>query len=208
MNIIIADDHAIVRRGLQQIITSRRGWTVAAEASNADELLSVLRSRTFDVLVLDVSLEGRSGVDVLSSVHAEHPRLPVLMLSMYPEEQYALRCLRAGALGYVQKDAEPLDILTAIDKVAAGRMHVSNGVLEQMKSELVRGTAEIPHERLSKREFEVFRSLASGKSVREIAETLNLSPKTVSTYRTRILEKTGLRTNADIVTYAIRNGII
>lgn len=208
MRIVIADDHAIVRRGLQQIITSRRGWEVAAEASNAAELLTILRSDTFDVLVLDVSLDGRSGVDVLGSVHAEHPDLPVLMLSMYPEEQYALRCIRSGARGYVQKEAEPAIILDAIERVAAGNLYVGNGVLQQMTAELVRGSSNVLHDRLSKREFEVFRLIALGTPIRDIAETLNLSAKTVSTYRTRILEKLGLRTNADIVAYAIRNQII
>lgn len=208
MRIVIADDHAIVRRGLQQIIASRRDWVVAAEASSAAELLTILRDGEFDVLVLDVSLGGRSGVDVLGSIHAEHVALPVLMLSVYPEEQYALRCIRSGALGYVQKDADPSVIIGAIEKVASGRLYVSGNVLQQMTSELVHGQSDILHERLSKREFEVFRLIATGIPIRDIAEALNLSAKTVSTYRARILEKTGLRSNADIVAYAIRNDLI
>lgn len=208
MKIVIADDHAIVRRGLQQIITGRSGWIVAAEASNAMELLNVLRDDTFDVLVLDVSFDGRSGIDILGSVRAEHPRLPVLMLSMYAEEQYAVRCIRAGALGYAQKNVEPATILEAIETVAAGQLFVSSEVQQQMASELVRGTSDVLHERLSKREFEVFRLLAQGMPILAIAGALNLSAKTVSTYRSRILEKTGLHSNADIVTYAVRKGMI
>ena len=208
MKIAIADDHAIVRRGLQQIIAGRSGWVVAAEASDATELLTVLRGETFDILVLDVSFDGRSGIDMISSVHAEHPRLPVLMLSMYPEEQYAVRCIRAGALGFVQKDAEPATIIDAIERVAAGHLCVSNEVLQQMTSELVKGSSGVLHERLSKREFEVFRLLALGIPIHEIATSLNLSAKTVSTYRARILEKMSLRSNADIVAYAVRKGMV
>lgn len=208
MKIAIADDHAIVRRGLQQIIANRKGWVVAAEASDANQLLSVLRNETFDILVLDVSFDGRSGVDIISSVRAEHPRLPVLMLSMYPEEQYAVRCIRAGALGFVQKNADPVTIIDAIERVAAGNLCVSNEVLQQMTSELVKGSSGILHERLSKREFEVFRLLALGTPLHQIAESLKLSAKTVSTYRARILEKMGLRSNADIVAYAVRKGMV
>lgn len=208
MKIVIADDHAIVRRGLQQIISGRRGWVVAAEASDATQLLTVLRGAPFDVLVLDVSFDGRSGIDVIGSVRAEHPALRILMLSMYPEEQYAVRCIRAGALGFVQKNAEPATILDAIEKVASGHLFASNQVLQQMAAELVKGSSDVLHERLSKREFEVFRLLALGMPIHEIAEAIHLSAKTVSTYRARILEKMGLRSNADIVTYAVRKGMI
>ncbi|HWW60303.1 MAG TPA: response regulator transcription factor [Thermoanaerobaculia bacterium] len=208
MKLVIADDHAIVRRGLQQIISSRHGWIVAAEASDASQLLTVLRGGQFDVLVLDVSFDGRSGIDVIGTVRAAYPRLGILMLSMFPEEQYAVRCIRAGALGFVQKNAEPATIIEAIEKVAAGHLFVSTEVLQQMASELVRGSSAVLHERLSKREFEVFRLIASGMPINQIAEALNLSAKTVSTYRARILEKMSLRSNADIVAYAVRKKMV
>jgi two-component system invasion response regulator UvrY len=208
MRIIVADDHAIVRRGLQLMIATRPGWTVVAEASNADQVFDVLRRVPCDVLVLDVSLGDRSGLDVLATFRPEFPSLPVLMLSMHAEEQYALRALRAGANGYIQKDRSLEEILDAIQKVAAGRLSVSEAVTGQMASEILHGNADNPHARLSAREFEVFRMIAAGRAVSEIAAALNLSVKTISTYRTRIMEKTGFRSNADIIGYAIRNGLL
>jgi DNA-binding NarL/FixJ family response regulator len=207
MKILIADDHSVVRRGLQQIIATRPGWAVA-EVSSADEVLPALRSDGFSALVLDVSLGGRSGIDLLGHIRAEFPTLPVLMLSMHAEEQYAIRCLRAGASGYIQKDSSPEELLEAIERVVSGRTYISHAVAEQLATELVRGPSDTPHERLSTREFEVFRLIAAGKSATEIAEVLNLSVKTVSTYRSRILVKTGFRSNADIITYAIRSGLV
>lgn len=207
MKIIVADDHAIVRRGFQQIVATRPGWEVSAEASNADELLSALRRDSFDVLVLDVSLGDRSGIDLLAHLRSEFPALPVLMLSMHPEEQYAVRCLRAGANGYIEKNSVPEEILDAIVRVAAGGKYITPALASRLADEIVRGTHD-PHARLSAREFEVFRLIAVGRSPSDIAEALHLSVKTVSTYRTRILEKTGFRTNADIITYAIRNSLV
>lgn len=208
MKVVIADDHAIVRRGLQLMIATRPGWTVVAEAANADQVFDVLRGVPCDILVLDVTLGDRSGLDVLQTLRPEFPSLPVLMLSMHAEEQYAIRALRAGATGYIQKDRSLEEILDAIEKVAAGRVYVSEAITGQMAMEIIRGNADTPHARLSGREFEVFRLIAAGRSVSEIAFALNLSVKTVSTYRTRILEKTGFRSNADIIAYAIRNGIV
>jgi DNA-binding NarL/FixJ family response regulator len=209
MNIIITDDHAIVRRGLQQIIATRAGWTVVGEAASGDELFALLRHiGDVDVLVLDVSLGDTSGLDLLSRVRELRPSLPVLMLSMYAEEHYAIRAIRAGASGYIQKDRPPEELLAAIERVAAGRTHVSEAVMDQMAATIAGGGREHPHEDLSPREFQVFRLIADGKSVTEIGELLNVSVKTVSTYRTRILEKTGFRTNAEIIAYAIRNGLL
>jgi len=209
MKILIADDHSVVRRGLKQIIVMRPGWTVAGEVSSPDEVLSTLRLQEFDMIILDVSLGARSGIDVLGDIRAEFPRLPVLMLSMHDEEQYAIRCLRAGASGYIQKDGSPEELLEAMQRVAMGRTYVSEAVAEQLATEVARGSSEHhPHERLSAREFEVFRLLGSGKSATEIADALHLSVKTVSTYRKRILMKTGFRSNADIITYAIRSGLM
>ena len=207
MKILIADDHGIVRRGLQQIIALRADWTVAGEVSHADEVLPALRRQHFDVVILDVSLSDRSGIDVLASIHAELPSLPVLMLSMHAEQQYAIRCLRAGAAGYIQKDTSPEELIAAIERVAAGRRYVSEAVGEQLAARLLLGDKE-PHERLSDRELEVFRLLAVGRTATGVAEALNISVKTVSTYRARILEKTGFGSNADIISYAIRNGLV
>lgn len=208
MKIIIADDHAIVRRGLQQIIHTRPDWSVVADAASAGELLDVLRRVNADVLVLDVSLGERSGIDLLAQIRTLEPKLPVLMLSMHAEEHYALRALRAGANGFIQKDKPPEEIIAAIARVAAGRTHVSTAVLDQMAATISGTKPDAPHEQLSQREFEVFRLIAAGKSVTEIAEFLHLSVKTVSTYRTRILQKTGFRTNADIIAYSIRTGLV
>lgn len=209
MKIIIADDHAIVRRGVQQILATRAGWTVVGEAAGGDELLELLRGGVdADVLVLDVSLGDRSGIDLLAPIRELRPALPVLMLSMYAEEHYALRALRAGAAGYIQKDRPPEEILVAIERVASGRRHVSEAVMEQLVETTSGSHREHPHEDLSPREFQVFRLIADGKSVTEIADLLDVSVKTVSTYRTRVLEKTGFRTNADIIGYAIRNGLL
>lgn len=207
MNIVIADDHAIVRRGLQQIIATRPAWRVVGEAAGGDELLALLRRIEADVLVLDVSLGDRSGVDLLGPIRELRPHLPVLMLSMYAEEHYAIRSLRAGAQGYIQKDCPPEAILAAIERVAGGRTHVSDMVMEQMAAAISGAHSDRPHERLSRREFQVFQLIAGGRAVSEIAEILQISVKTVSTYRTRIMEKTGFRTNADMIAYAIRSGL-
>lgn len=208
MKIVIADDHSVVRRGLQHIIATHAGWQVAAEAGRADDVLPLLRRERVDLLILDVSFGGRSGIDLLGPIRAEFPSLPVLMLSMHAEEQYAIRSLRAGASGYIQKDSSPEEIIEAIARVAAGHTYVSGAVADQMAAELVRrGPPTEPHERLSSREFEVFRLIAQGLSATEIAEALHLSIKTVSTYRSRLLVKTGFRSNAEIVAYAIRTGL-
>lgn len=207
MKIIVADDHAIVRKGFHQIVSTRAGWQVAAEAANGDELLTHLRRDSYDLLVLDVSLGERSGIELLEHVRSEFPSLPVLMLSMLPEEQYAVRCLRAGASGYVQKDSQPEEILNAIARIAAGAKYITPRLASHLADEMVRGQ-DSPHQSLSTREFEVFRLIAVGRSATEIAEMLHLSVKTVSTYRTRIMEKTGFRSNADIIAYAIRNSLV
>lgn len=206
MKLVVADDHAIVRKGFQQLAGTRRDWQLS-EAANADELFALLAREHFDILVLDVTLGSRSGIDVLEQVRAQRPSLPVLMLSMHPEEQYAVRCLRAGANGYIQKDSETEEIVQAIERVAGGGKFITPTLALRLADELMRGNAR-PHEALSTREFEVFRLIASGQTATEIAQTLNLSVKTISTYRTRILEKTGFRSNADIIAYAIRNSLV
>ena len=207
MKIIIADDHELVRRGLEQIIGNERDWTVTAVGS-ADELVRALRGDSFDVIVLDISLADRSGIELLPSLRAEFPRTPVLILSVYDEAQYAIRCLRAGAWGYVQKDRSAEQIIEAISRVGAGRRYISDEIAEQLAAEASEGRSERAHDRLSDREFEVVRRLALGQTVTEIAQGMNVSVKTVSTFRVRALEKLRLRTNADIVRYAVDHGLI
>jgi two-component system, NarL family, invasion response regulator UvrY len=208
IRIAIADDHAIVRRGLKQIISEMNDLRVTGEAASADELLTLIRSARFDVVVLDLTLGQRSGIDVLKQVKSEFPSLPILILSMHSEELFAVRALRAGASGYIQKEEAPDELVTAIRRIAAGRTYVSAAMSERLAEELSRGMApSLPHERLSDRELEVFRLLGQGNSVSEIAAALNLSVKTVSTHRTRIMEKTGFRNNAEIVHYVITNGL-
>jgi DNA-binding NarL/FixJ family response regulator len=200
--IAIADDHAIVRKGLRQIIADAAGLTVVGEAGSADELLTLVRSRPIDLVVLDLGLGVRSGIELVRHLRSECPHLRVLVMSMHREDLFAERALRAGASGYVQKDNAPEELLAAIEKVAGGGTYVSARVAEKLAMDVMYGRAEtVPHERLSDREFEVFRLLGRGMSITEIARALNLSAKTVSTHRTRIMEKTGLGTNADIVAY-------
>jgi DNA-binding NarL/FixJ family response regulator len=209
MRVLIADDHSIVRRGLQQIIATRPDWRVVAEASTPEDVLAELRRGPVDVLVLDVSLgAGRSGIDLLGQIRQEFPAVPILMLSMHPEEQYAIRCLRAGASGYIQKDSSPDQLIQAIERVAGGHTSISEAIADRLATDLRRGPPGQPHERLSTREFEVFRLIATGKTVTEIAEALHLSVKTVSTYRSRILDKTGFRSNAELIVYAIHNRLV
>jgi DNA-binding NarL/FixJ family response regulator len=204
IRIAVADDHAVVRKGLNKIISEVQDFALAGEAGSADELLTLLRSRPFDVVVLDLTLGTRSGIDIVKHIRSEFPRLPVLILSMHAEDLFAVRALRAGASGYLQKEVAPEELLVAIRRVAAGGTYVSRAMAERIAADLAQGDARLmPHERLSDREFEVLRLLGAGQSVTDIARALNLSPKTVSTHRTHILEKTGLQSNADIVQYVI-----
>ena len=206
--IVVADDHAVVRRGLSQIISEADELRLVGEAGSADELFDVLRSRPVDMIVLDLTLGNRDGIDLLKHIKSEFPRVSVLILSMHSEDIYALRALRAGASGYIQKEGAPDMLLTAIRRIAAGRTYVSPAMAEQLASDAAKGVlTSLPHERLSDREFEVFRLLGSGRSVTEIANALNLSVKTVSTHRTHILGKTGLETNAAIVDYVAAHGL-
>jgi DNA-binding NarL/FixJ family response regulator len=201
IRIAIADDHAVVRKGLRQILGETKDLVVTGEAASADELLSLLRAHPFDVVVLDLTLGSRDGIDLLKIIKSEFPRLHVLILSMHAEDLFAVRALRAGAGGYIQKEGAPEELLAAIRRIAAGRTYVSPAMAERFAIDLMRGSEKLLHERLSDREFQVFRALGSGKSVKEIADALNLSMKTVSTHRSHILTKTGLRNNADIVSY-------
>src|SRR5438067_5141340 len=191
IRIAIADDHAIVRKGLRQILSETNDLAVTGEASSADELLTLLRAQPFDVVVLDLTLGSRDGIDLLKIIKSEFPRLHVLILSMHAEDLFAIRALRAGARGYIQKEGAPEELVSAIRRIAAGRTYVCPAMAERITKDLMRGSEKLPHERLSDREFEVFHALGSGKSVTAIANDLNLSVKTVSTHRSRILDKTG-----------------
>jgi two-component system invasion response regulator UvrY len=206
--IVIADDHAVVRKGLRLILADADELLVAGEAASADELLTLLRTHPVDAVILDVGLGDRDGIEVLKQIRASFPRLPVLMMSMYSEDVYAIRALRSGASGYIEKSAAPELLLAAVRRVAAGGKWVSAAMTERLTAQIgSESPGSLPHERLSDREFEVFRLLGNGNSVTEIARALNLSVKTVSTHRMHILAKTGLETNAGIVDYVISNGL-
>lgn len=207
--IVIADDHAVVRKGLRLILSDGgSGLEIAGEAGTADELFTLLRSRPVDAVVLDVGLGDRDGIEVLKHIRAAFPRMPVLIISVHSEEIFAMRALRAGASGYIEKAAAPEVLLDAVRRVAAGGTYVSPAMTSRLTAGVARGpSGALPHERLSDREFEIFRLLGSGQSVTDIARSLNLSVKTVSTHRTRILSKTGLKTNAAIVDYVVLNGL-
>jgi DNA-binding NarL/FixJ family response regulator len=207
IRILIADDHAVVRRGLRDIITGESDLALAGEAATAHELMALARREEWDLAVLDVNLPDGNGLDLLKQLKAFFPDRPVLIMSMHPEDQYAVRMLKAGAAGYLTKESAPDDLLTAIRKVIRGGRYVSAGLAEQLATSLG-DPATAPHERLSDREFEVLRLIASGRTVGEIATQLSLSVKTVSTYRSRILEKTGMKHNAELTRYALENKLL
>ena len=202
---IVCDDHPIFREGLKKIIGQSRDITVTEEVSDGVTLMEKLHGRRFDVIILDISLPGANGLDILKDLRTSGQATPVLILSMHPEEQYAVRALRAGASGYVAKASVPEELLAAIRKVAGGRKYVSPSLAEQLASELDGSSEKSPHERLSDREFQIMRMIASGRKVKEIAADLCLSPATIGTYRARILSKLNLQSNAELIHYTIEN---
>ncbi|HLN03097.1 MAG TPA: response regulator transcription factor [Bryobacteraceae bacterium] len=206
--ILIADDHAILRRGLKEILMRELDDAICGEAENAEQVLAQVRNQEWDVVILDVTMPGRSGLDVLRDLKAMHPKLPVLVLSMHPEDQYGKRILKAGASGYMNKDTAPEELIKAIRKVQAGGRYVSPALAEKLAWDLNADQERPVHEILSDREFEVLRLLASGKTVGQIAQDLHLSPTTVSTYRARILEKMSMTTTAELMRYAIENHLV
>jgi len=208
MRILIADDHAMFRRGLRETLAEAFSRINFGEAKTAAETLDLVRGQHWDVVILDISMPGRSGLDILDDVKRLRPRTPVLLLTMHPEQQYARRALKAGAAGYLTKDSVPDELKTAIKKIVAGGRYVSATLAEKLAVDLRQG-ADVPlHELLSDREFQILRMLASGKTVKEMAEELSLSVKTVSTYRARILEKSGMKTNADLIRYALEAQLV
>ena len=209
MRILVCDDHAIVRRGLGEILEQEEGTPVTiGEAASAAEALELARKQAWDAIVLDITMPGRSGLELLKQLKEERPNLPVLALSVHPAEQYAVRMLRAGASGYLTKDSAPDELLTALRRIVRGGRYISPSVGEMLAAELGRPADELPHQGLSDREFEILRLLASGKRPSEIAEGLHLSVKTVSTYRARVLQKLHLRTTAEIMRYAVKHGLV
>lgn len=204
----MADDHAIVRAGLKLFISDQNDMTIAAEASSGAETIELLRAEEFDVLLLDISMPDRSGVDTLKAVRQLRPALPVLMLSAYAEEQYAVNLMRAGASGYVNKEAASAQLVNAIRTVVQGRKYVSPALAQILANGIASDSDEPLHRQLSQREFQVFCKLAAGQPASRIADELFLSVKTVSTYRSRIMEKMALKSNADLTYYAIKNKLI
>lgn len=208
IRVLIADDHAIVRHGLKQILAETDDLVVAGEAETGFQAIKMARQDTFDVVLLDISLPDRNGIEVLSQIKKTHPRLAILMLSMHTEHEFAIRALKAGASGYLNKQSAPVQLVTAIRQVAVGRKYISAALAEELANSLGGDTEQPLHELLSDREFQTLRLIASGKSLSVISEELSLSPKTVSVYRARLLEKLDLRNNSDLTRYAIKNKLV
>jgi DNA-binding NarL/FixJ family response regulator len=208
VKILIADDHAILRRGLKEILVRQLPDVVCGEAEDAQQVVGQVQSHDWDLVMLDISMPGRSGLDVLKDIKALRPKLPVLVLSMHPEDQYGKRVLRAGASGYMNKKSAPEELINAIRKLLAGGQYVSPALAERLALDLKHDAVKSAHEVLSDREFEVLRMIASGKTVTQIAEELHLSVNTVSTHRARILEKMQMTSNAELMHYALSNHLV
>lgn len=208
IRILMADDHAIVREGLKHIIAKTDDMTVSGEADSGQQLLDKVREQRFDVLLLDIGMPGRNGLEVLKQIKTDLPRLPVLVLTIYPEEQYALRVLRAGASGYLTKESAPERLVEAIRKVSAGGRYVSPSLAERLAVEAAGDISKPLHESLSDREYQVFCMIASGKTASEIADELSLSVKTISTHRARLLRKMQMKNNSELTHYAMQNHLV
>ncbi len=207
IRVLIADDHAIVRKGLRQIVKEQGSGMEIDEAENGQQVIEKIQLVTYDILVLDISMPGRDGLDILQEVRHSMPSLPVLILSMHPEEQYAIRMLKSGASGYLTKDCAPDQLVPAIQKIARGGKYVSDTLAERLLFDLTGQSSQQPHELLSDREYSVLLLIGQGRTPTEIAEQLLLSVKTVSTYRTRILEKLNLQTTAELIRYVIERSL-
>ncbi|HEX5057718.1 MAG TPA: response regulator transcription factor [Kofleriaceae bacterium] len=205
--VLLVDDHAVVRRGVRAILEDHLPAVAVSEASNGDEALAAIAEK-FDAVVLDLSMPGRDGFDLLTEIKHRQPKLPVLIMSLHGEEQFALRALRAGAAGYLTKSTAPEQLVAAITKVLRGGRYISESLAERLAADVGLEAPGTPHERLSDREFDVMRGIASGRSVSEIAAQMHLSVKTVSTYRTRLLEKMGMSSNAELTRYALEAGLV
>ena len=208
LKILIADDHGIVRKGLKQILLEQYPTAIIGEAETADLLIASTLKEKWDIVICDMSMPGRSGLDALNQIKQSTPQLPVLIMSMHPEDQYAVRVLKAGAAGFLGKETIHDDIIKAIETVRLGKKYITPEIAEKLAEALDTGIHQALHQTLSDREFDVFKLLASGKSVTEIGEQLLLSATTISTYRSRIMEKMGMRSNSDLTRYALEYGII
>lgn len=208
IRIVIADDHTIMREGLKRILDGAEDMEVVGEAVDGFEALAHVRKGGFDLLMLDLSMPGRSGVELIRQLKDEMPKLPILVLTMHEEEQYAVRAIRAGARGYLTKESAGTQLLSAIRKIASGRPYISSEVAEQLAMDAMPASDFLPHRELSNREFEVFSLLVSGKSITEIADMLHLSAKTVSTHKTRILQKMSMNSLAEMVQYAVAHRLL
>jgi len=208
IRILIADDHPIVREGYKKILMSQPDMDVTGEAGNGQEVLDLIQKKDFDLILLDISMPGRSGLEILKELKGQKPHLPVMILSIYPEEQYAIRALKAGAAGYLTKASAPEELISAIRKVSRGGKYISSSLAEKIAYQLDGDSEKAPHETLSDREYQILLMIASGKTVSDIAGEMCLSVKTVSTYRSRILDKMKLKNNAELTTYAIRNKLV
>jgi two-component system invasion response regulator UvrY len=208
IRVLLCDDHALIRRGIRDTLAGEPGIEVVGEAGDYGDLRAIMRTQPCDVLVLDINLPGRSGLDALHALKDEGSPVRALVVSMYPEDQYAIRALRAGAFGYVNKGGDPALIVQAVRTVAQGRKYVTPEIAQMLVESLTAPAIEQPHQRLSDRELQTLVMIASGKRLSDIAEDLNLSPKTVSVYRARVLEKLQLANNSELTVYAIRNGLV
>lgn len=205
---LIADDHAVVRMGLKQILIQAFPSAVIDEVGDAEDLLKKVTLGKWDVVISDISMPGRSGLEILQQIRQDHPKLPVLMLSVYSEDQYAIRVLRAGASGYLNKESAAVELVSAINQLLLGKKYITPSIAEKMAGMLDKDLTKQPHEYLSNREFQICKLLAAGNSVSEIAEKIFLSVTTVSTYRARVLKKLNLKTNADLTVYSIENKLL
>ncbi|MGZ5036906.1 MAG: response regulator [Usitatibacter sp.] len=208
IRIVLADDHTIVREGLKQLLAAAEGFEIVGEASDGHEALKAVRELDFDLLLLDMSMPGKSGIELIKQVRAEKPKLRILVLSMHEERQYAIRAIRAGASGYLTKESASRQLVEAIRKVASGGAFISAEVAEQLALGAMPDAKGAPHEALTDREFQVFRMLAEGKSVSDIAERLHLSAKTVSTHKANIMQKLGMETTGELIRYALAHGLV
>ncbi len=208
IKILVVDDHTIVRDGVKRILVDTPDMVVADEASNGEEVINKVGNNHYDLVLLDISLPGRDGLDVLKQLKCTNPGIPVLILSMYPEEHYAVRSLRAGASGYLTKQSSSDELIGAIRKVAQGRRYITPSLAEKLAFELGVDARKLPHEKLSDREYQLMCMFGSGKTLKEIAETLSLSIRTISTHRAHILKKMEMKNNAQLTYYAIKNGLV
>ncbi len=208
IKILIADDHAIVREGLKQIVAEEKDMLVAGEAENTYELMKLLKNHSWDIIVLDINMPGKNGLEALKDIKLFYPNLPVLILSMFSEDQYGLRAIKAGASGYLKKVSAPTELVNAIRKIVSGRKYINQQLAEKLADSFNNEKKEAPHEKLSDREYQILCNIASGKSAEEIAEDLSISINTVYSYRNRILEKMSMKSNVELTKYAIQNKLI